>query len=112
MRKTTVLIAFAATILSGCDDDVTTACKKMVSFSSGKDTNDANGRSTSLSECKTRLAQSKTDDPEDFAKTVACIEGASDMKGFMDCRMKGLAEQLGDQIPEQDRKKLDEKKAE
>lgn len=103
MRKTTVLIgfAFAATVLAGCDDDVSKACTKMASFS---DEGDALSKSTNLEECKTRLGQAKEKDPEDFQKTVACIEGASDMKAFMDCRMKGVADQLGEQLRSHDQK--------
>ena len=92
MRKTTLLLglAFAATTLAGCDDDVTKVCKKMAEFAEKeKDLpEEAKKEMADLEKCKTEATKEKEKDPEKFKKMSECVMGASDMAGFMKCAME------------------------
>lgn len=96
MRKTTLLLglAFAATTLTGCDDDVTKVCKKMAELAEKeKDIpEEAKKEMADIEKCKTEANKEKEKDPEKFKKMVDCTMGAADMKGFMECAMKIEAE--------------------
>jgi hypothetical protein len=95
MRKTTLLLglAFAATTLTGCDDDVTKVCKKMAELAE-KDKDlpeEAKKELKDLEKCKAEGAKEKEKDPEGFKKMSDCVMGASDMGGVMKCAMEEAA---------------------
>lgn len=110
MRKTTLLLGlvFAVTTLSGCDDDATKVCKKMVELGKKAEKADAEKASDAdaekaLEECKKNAAKEQKENPEKFKKQSECIMGASDMDGFMKCVME--SESADDDKKDDDDKK-------
>ena len=103
MRKTTILLglAFAATTLTGCDDDVTKVCKKMSELV--KKEKDAPKKmkeeADDMEGCKKKMEEEKKKDPEKFKKMSECIMGASDFGGVFKCAME--AEGMGDKKEEE-----------
>lgn len=109
MRKTTLLLglAFAVSTLSGCDDDATKVCKKMVELGKKAEKDDAEKPSDEdvakvLEECKKKAAEEQKKDPEKFKKMSDCIMGVSDMDGYMKCAVE--AEGDGDDKKEEEKK--------
>jgi len=106
MRKTTLLLgfAFAATTLTGCDDDVTKVCKKMAELAEKeKDLpEEAKKEMQDIEKCKKEAGEEKKKDPEKFKKMSDCTMGASDMGGVMKCAMEIEAEG-GDKEGEEDK---------
>ncbi len=107
MRKTTLLLGFvfAATTLTGCDDDVTKVCKKMSELASKekdlpKKMKEEMG---DIEKCKKEAGEEKTKDPEKFKKMSDCVMKVDKMEGVMKCAME--AEGAGG-----DEKKEEEKK--
>ncbi|MEM6296142.1 MAG: hypothetical protein AAGA54_33025 [Myxococcota bacterium] len=103
MRKTTILLslAFAATTLTGCDDDVTKLCKKMGELvEKEKDVpKKMKEEAADIEGCKTKMEEEKKKDPEKFKKMSECIMGASDFGGVFKCAME--AEGMGDDKKEE-----------
>jgi len=92
MRKTTLLLglAFAATTLSGCDDDVTKVCKKMSELvKAEKDVpKKMKEEAEDIEGCKKKMAEDKKKDPEQFKVMAGCVDGAANFKGMFECMMK------------------------
>ncbi len=92
MRKTTLLLglAFAATTLTGCDDDVTKVCKKMAELAEKeKDLpEEAKKELKDIEKCKAEGKKEQEKDPEKCKKMSDCVMGASDMGGVMKCAME------------------------
>ena len=111
MRKTTLLLglAFAVTTLSGCDDDATKVCKKMVELGKKSEKEDAKKASDEeiakvLEECKKKAAEEQKKDPEAFKKMSDCIMGVSDMDGYMKCAMEAEGDKKDDDKKEDEAK--------
>lgn len=91
MRKTTLLLGlvFAATTLTGCDDDVTKVCKKMSKIV--KNDKDAGKKmkeeADDIEGCKTKMVEQQKKDPEAFKKMAGCVDGAADLGGLFACMM-------------------------
>ena len=108
MRKTTLLLglAFAATTLTGCDDDVTKVCKKMAELADKeKDMpEEAKKELKDLEKCKAEGAKEKEKDPEKFKKMSDCVMGASDLGGVMKCAMESEKSEKKDDKKEEEKK--------
>lgn len=106
MRKTTLLLglAFAASTLTGCDDDVTKVCKKMAELAEKeKDLPEAAKKEMAdIEKCKKQAEEEKKKDPEKFKKGADCMMGASNMEGVMKCAIE--AEGAGDDKKEEEKK--------
>lgn len=91
MRKTTLLLGlvFAATSLTGCDDDVTKVCKKMSEIvEKEKDVpKKMKEEAGDIEGCKKKMEEEKKKDPEKFKKMAGCVDGASDLGGIFECMM-------------------------
>jgi len=109
MRKTTLLLglAFAVSTLTGCDDDATKVCKKMVELGKKAEKEDAEKASDAdvekrLEECKKKAAEEQKKEQEKCKKMSDCIMGGSDMDGYMKCAVE--AEGAGDDKKEEEKK--------
>ncbi len=106
MRKTTLLLglAFAASTLTGCDDDVTKVCKKMAELAEKeKDLpEEAKKELKDIEKCKAEGKKEQEKDPEKFKKMSDCVMGASDMGGVMKCALE--SEGSGDDKKEEEKK--------
>jgi hypothetical protein len=97
MRKTTLLLglAFAATTLSGCDDDATKVCKKMAEIvKNDKELpEEAKKEAGDIEKCVTEAKKEQEKNPEAFKKQADCVMGKSDMKGVMECMAEAAKEE-------------------
>lgn len=97
MRKTTLLLglAFAATTLTGCDDDATKVCKKMAEIvEKEKDIpEEAKKEAKDIEKCVAEAKKEQEKDPEKFKKQADCVMGKSDMAGVMECMMAAAKEE-------------------
>lgn len=95
MRKTTLLLglAFAATTLTGCDDDVTKVCKKMAELvEKEKDMpEEAKKEVGDIEKCKAEGKKEQEKDPEKFKKQADCVMGAANIEAVGKCIMESAA---------------------
>jgi len=105
-RPKTLLLLAAVALLGGCKSGPAKVCDKIDELAARAATDGdeatkkmAAGMQAESSTCLSRMQAMEQKDPEEFARATTCIEGATEIRGVVQCFFKaamGKAEMKGD----------------
>jgi hypothetical protein len=101
-RPTTLLLLAAVALLGGCKSGPAKVCDKLDELAARASTEGdeatkkmATSIQTESSTCLTRMQAMEQKDPEQFARTTTCIDGATDLRAALQCFFTSAMEKTG-----------------